>query len=268
MKKNDALTAIGLVLGIAMMFYGMVAEGIGMIKLFWDFASIAITIGGSLGAVMMVVPMDEFKKIGVLLGQAFKESATQKSEIIVQFAELSKKARREGLLTLEDSINNLEDQFLKKGLQMVVDGTEADSIKEILELEIMQMENRHAAGANVFKVWAALAPGFGMLGTLCGLILMLANLSDAAGIASGMGKALITTFYGSLLANLFASPVAQNLAIKSAAEVNIREMMLEGILSIQSGVNPRIVEEKLLTYLSPKEKAEYIAANGESSSEA
>lgn len=267
MKKKDMLTAIGIFLGIGMMFYGMASNGLGDLKLFWDASSLAITLGGSAAAVMIVTPMDEFKKVGKLFAQSFKEPSASKLEMIVQFSDLSKKARREGLLSLEDAVNNLEDDFLKKGLQMVVDGIEPEAIKEILEIEIGSMEDRHTKGADIFKTWGAFAPGFGMLGTLIGLIQMLANLTDASTIASGMGKALITTFYGSLIANLFASPIAQNLMAKSAIEVTVREMMIEGILAIQSGVNPRIVEEKLVAYLSPKEKAEYIANNGENASE-
>lgn len=263
MKKNDMLTAIGLVLGIGMMIFGMLADGADKLYLFWSASSVAITVGGSLAAVMIVTPMSEFKKIGTLLVEAFKEPTLSSIETITKFGDLSKKARREGLLSLEDEINNLEDEFLKKGLQMVVDGIEPESIKEILDLEIAGMETRHSNGAGIFKTWGAFAPGFGMLGTLIGLIQMLGNLSDASTIATGMGQALITTFYGSLVANLFASPIAQNLLGKSAYEVNMREMMVEGILAIQSGVNPRIVEDKLASYLSPEERIEYNKINGE-----
>ena len=148
---------------------------------------------------------------------------------------------------------------------MVVDGIEPETIIEILELEIGEMENRHSQGASIFSTWGAYAPGFGMLGTLIGLIQMLQNLSDATTIAQGMGKALITTFYGSLLANIFCNPIAANLQKKSEKEVNIREMMLEGVLAIQSGVNPRIVEEKLISYLEPAERLEYLKNNAENS---
>lgn len=263
MKRNDMLTAIGLLLGAGMMFFGMVSGGWSEMHLFWDASSVAITLGGSLAAVMIVTPMSEFKKFGKLFVQAFKEPASSSAETIATFSELSRKARKEGLLSLEDAINNLEDAFLKKGLQMVVDGIEPESIKEILELEIAGMETRHSNGASIFKTWGAFAPGFGMLGTLIGLIQMLGNLSDASTIASGMGKALITTYYGSLLANLIASPIAQNLSAKSAYEVNMREMMVEGILAIQSGVNPRIVEDKLISYLSPAEREEYNKTHGD-----
>lgn len=266
MKKVDALTSIGLILGAGLVLWGM--TGADTMLRYWDVQSLAITLGGSIGATMIVTPMADFKKIGKLLGQAFKESVSVKTGIVSNFSQLSRKARREGLLSLEDEINSLDDAFLKKGLQMVVDGIEPDSIKEILELEIEGMENRHMNGSNIFTTLAAFAPGFGMLGTLIGLIQMLASLTDASTIAQGMGKALITTFYGSLLANLFASPIAQNLIAKNKDEVVIREMMLEGILAIQSGVNPRIVEDKLISYLSPQEREEYSKAQGNSNTEA
>lgn len=265
MKKKDTLTTIGLMLGIGLMIYGMGSGGLADLKLFWDLPSVAITLGGSIASVLIIYPIDDFKKVGTLFAQSFKEPKISKMSIISQFSELSKRARREGLLSLEDSISNLDDTFLKKGLQMVVDGIEPESIREILELEIDEMEARHKNGAGIFTAWGAFAPGFGMLGTLIGLIQMLANLTDSSAIASGMGKALITTFYGSLIANMFATPIAQNLANKSEKEVAVREMMVEGILSIQSGVNPRIVEDKLIAYLSAKEREEYARNNAESS---
>ena len=256
MKKSDALTGIGLLLGIGMMIYGMMLGS--SLMIFWDLSSVLITVGGSLSAVLITVPLDQMKKIGKVFIQAFKESSYSEQNVITQFSELSKKARREGLLSLEDEISTLEDDFLKKGLQMVVDGIEPETIREILELEIGEMENRHERGAGIYAAWGAYAPAFGMLGTLIGLIQMLANLTDVANIASGMGKALITTFYGSLLANILCNPIASNLRQKSAKEAGEREMILEGILAIQSGVNPRLVEEQLITYLPPKEKLEYL----------
>ncbi|MCI5726310.1 MAG: MotA/TolQ/ExbB proton channel family protein [Clostridium sp.] len=261
MKKLDILTPVGLLGGIVLLLWGMMSD-IGLM-IFFDVPSLLITLGGSFAAVLITITMSDLKKIVAVLMQAMKESAASKVDMIQQFSSLSKRARREGLLSLEDEISNLDDAFLKKGLQMVVDGIEPETIREILELEISQMEDRHTAGAFIFATWASYAPAFGMLGTLIGLIQMLADLSDVSLIASGMAKALITTFYGSLIANLFCSPLAANLAKKSEAESKNREMMLEGILAIQSGVNPRIVEEKLVTYLNPKEKEEYMSNNSE-----
>lgn len=262
MKKSDLLTPIGLIGGIILIIWGMKNDaGYGM---FWDLPSILITVGGSFAALAITVRMDDMKKFFKVLMQAFKENKSSSSEVISQFSELSKRARREGLLSLEDEISKIDDDFLKKGLQMVVDGIEPETIKEILELEITEMDERHFSNASMFATWGGYCPAFGMLGTLIGLIQMLAsNFSDASAIASGMGKALITTFYGSLLSNLFCNPVAANLQRKSALEVKEREMKLEGILAIQSGVNPRIVEEKLITYLDPKEREEYLNSNTE-----
>ena len=245
MKKSDILTSVGLILSIVLMIYGMLIGS--SLKIFWDLSALLITYS-----------LEEVKNMGKLFIQAFKENKSSGKDIIVRFGNLSKKARREGLLSLEDDISEMEDPFMKKGLQMVVDGIEPETIREILELEIGEMENRHERGAGIYAAWGAYAPAFGMLGTLIGLIQMLANLTDVANIASGMGKALITTFYGSLLANIFCNPIASNLRQKSAKEAGEREMILEGILAIQSGVNPRIVEEKLITYLPPKEKLEYL----------
>jgi chemotaxis protein MotA len=257
MKKQDILTSIGIVAGFGLTVWGMAAGGTNLI-IFYDFASILITVGGSFAALLIAYPISEMKRVTKVIVQSFKESTMASTEIINSFTDLSKKARREGLLSLEDEMSKITNDFLKKGLQMVVDGLEPETIKEIMELEIGEMERRHADGANMLKAWAAYAPAFGMIGTLVGLIQMLANLSDSSALASGMGKALITTFYGALLANLILVPMAQNLNYKSSVEVNNREMMLEGILAIQSGVNPRIVEEKLTSYLSPADRIKFI----------
>lgn len=254
MKKNDTMTLVGLIIGFGMIIFGILSGGGGR---FLDPGSLAITIGGSLGAVLVTYPMEQIKKLGILMGMAFKDNAFSNTELIRTFENLSKKARREGLLSLEDELQNIDDEFLKKGLQMVVDGIEPDVISGILELEIAEMEKRHQGNSAMFKSWGAFAPGFGMIGTLIGLVQMMGNLSNADMLAAGMAKALLTTLYGSILANLFMLPLASNLDYKSGIEVNMREMMLEGILAIQSGVNPRIVEEKLSGYLSPQERAAF-----------
>ncbi|MCB2291925.1 motility protein A [Clostridium algoriphilum] len=257
MKKHDFLTTIGIVVGTGLTVWGMASGGTNL-KIFYDFASILITVGGSFAALLIAYPISAMKRITNVIFQSFKESTSSSTEIIETFKNLSQKARKEGLLSLEDEMDVLTNEFLKKGLQMVVDGLEPEIIKEIMELEIDEMERRHTDGANMLKAWAAYAPAFGMIGTLVGLIQMLANLSDSSALASGMGKALITTFYGALLANLVLVPMAQNLNYKSSIEVNSCEMIINGILAIQLGVNPRIIEEKLTSYLSPPERLKFI----------
>jgi len=251
MKKTQVLTIVGFALGIGMMFYGMGIESLG---LFVDIPSVAITLGGVIAGIIIINPPHVLKEFGTLVVQSIKEDTSSKAVIVTQFTELSTKARKEGLLSLEDTINNLEDEFLKKGLQMVVDGTEPDAIKEILEADIAGMETRHAENANMFTMIGVYGPSMGMLGTLIGLIKMLANLQDASKIAASMGIALVTTYYGSIVANLFGSPISQNLIAKTKSEVAIKEMILEGVLAIQAGLNPRIVEQKLVCYLSPEER--------------
>ena len=147
MKKSDILTSVGLILGIVLMLYGMLLGS--SLKIFWDLASVIITVGGSVSALLITYSLDEVKNMGKLFMQAFKENKSSGKDIIVKFSSLSKKARREGLLSLEDDIADMEDPFLKKGLQMVVDGIEPETIREIFELEIGEMENRHDKGAGI-----------------------------------------------------------------------------------------------------------------------
>ncbi|SHJ68003.1 chemotaxis protein MotA [Hathewaya proteolytica DSM 3090] len=255
MKKSDITTGIGLLLGIVLLLWGMTSE-LGL-KIFWDLQSLAITVGGSFAAVLITYSLNDVKLLFKVLPQSFKSPAMNSGQIIKRFGDLSQKARREGLLSLEDEITNVDNEFMKKGLQMVVDGIEPEVIRDILELEIDELESRHNFNSKILMAWATFAPAFGMVGTLIGLIQMLANMQDQAGLASGMAKALITTFYGSLIANLILIPMGNNLDIKTEQETANMSMMLEGILAIQSGVNPRIVEEKLMGYLSPKERLEF-----------
>lgn len=255
MKKSDITTGIGLLLGIVLIMWGMTSD-IGL-RIFWDPQSLAITVGASFAAILITYPIDKVKVLLKVMIQSFKRQTIDGNEIVKKFGDLSQKARREGLLSLEDEIVTVEDEFTKKGLQMVVDGIEPEVISNILELEIDELQARHDSNSKVIMSWAAFAPAFGMIGTLIGLIQMLANMEDQAGLASGMAKALITTFYGSLLANLVLIPIGNNLDAKTEIEISNMEMMLEGILAIQSGVNPRIVEEKLVAYLSPSEKIKF-----------
>jgi len=266
MKKNDISTALGLILGFFVVLYGMIS-GQASIKdgllTFWDVASLFITVFGSFFACMIAVPFSTLKKVPSAIKNAFVDKQIPAIVLIERFVELSKKARKEGLLSLEDEVQNIEDEFLKNGIQMVVDGIEPEVIKEIMELEISEMEKRHQSIINFFKLWGSLAPAFGMIGTLVGLIQMLKNLQDQSSLGPSMAVALITSFYGSLMANLFFNPLAYKLEVKSNEEANRREMMIEGVLAIQSGVNPRIVEDKLKTYLSPEERLAMLKQNAQ-----
>jgi len=178
----------------------------------------------------------------------------ERTELVSLFAELSRKARKDGLLALEDELGKIDNPFLVSGLQLVIDGVEPDSIRDILELKAETIERRHSTGQAVFLKWGELAPAFGMIGTLIGLIIMLSQLDDPSTIGSGMATALLTTFYGSLMANLVFIPIASNLKVQTDEELFTAQMIIEGVLEIQAGTNPRLLEEKLVLYLTPKDK--------------
>ena len=169
------------------------------------------------------------------------------------FVRLAQRARREGLLALEDELEEIDDPFLRNGLQMVIDGFEPDSIRDIME-QIHTLIQRHQLGQNLYRSWGALTPAFGMIGTLIGLVQMLSALDDPDAIGAGMAVALLTTFYGALAANLIFNPIAGKLAIRSDAEVSRKEAIIDAVLALQAGVNPRILQEKLKAYLPPQER--------------
>ena len=253
MKKKNPLPMIGIFGGFTLIILAIILQG--NIRMFWSLSSMIITIVGSFMALLGSFPVSYLKNIPVIVKQTMVPSAADDRKGLVElFTNLAKKARTEGLLALEDELEEVEDQFLVRGIQMVIDGIEPENIKDILEFEIFSTQNRHSYGHEIFKKWGELAPAYGMIGTIIGLIIMLADLSDAQAIGSGMATALITTFYGALFANVVCAPIANNLEGQTNEEVLTKEMIIEGILSIQAGVNPRIVAEKLKTYLAPSEK--------------
>jgi len=249
--KKSYTAIIGLVSGFLILVISIMTSG--DIRSFLSFSSIAVTAGGSFAALLVSFPSKDLMKVPKILKLLVDKPEQNRVRLITTFSELARKARRDGLLALEDDLSNMEDEYLVSGLQLVVDGIEPDVIREILTLKMETTERRHRMGQSIFSKWGELAPAFGMLGTLIGLIVMLANLQDAAAIGSGMAVALITTFYGSLLANLVFIPIASNLSVQTDEEMLSKEMAIEGILEIQAGTNPRIIEEKLMTYLSPEE---------------
>ncbi|QTX31660.1 flagellar FlbD family protein [Aminithiophilus ramosus] len=246
----DLATLIGLLLAVILVIGGIVVGG--EPGAFVNFPSLLVTVGGTFGATIMANPMERIRGVGKVLRRAFFAESPDLIGLVQTLVSFAEKARREGLLALEDDTSELDDQFLRKSIQLVVDGTDPELVKGILDTEIGLLEDRHAAGKQMFDTMAELAPAFGMLGTLIGLIQMLRNLSDPDALGPGMAVALITTFYGSFLANVICIPVSRKLAVRSAEEVLSRELMVEGVLAIQAGENPRIVEEKLKVFLPPQ----------------
>lgn len=243
---------VGILIGFGLVFYAIFAGG--DLLSFLDFDSFLITFGGTLGATIASYPWSVLKNIIKVLRTLRPRDLLEPSAIIELLVDYAEKARREGLLALEDDVDEMAEPFLQKGVQLIVDGTDPELVRSILETELSFIEDRHNANAGVFDTMGALAPAFGMLGTLIGLIQMLRNLEDPSTIGSGMAVALVTTFYGSLLANIFFIPIASKLRSNSRAEILLKEVMIEGILSIQAGENPRIVEEKLKAFLSTSRK--------------
>lgn len=217
-----------------------------------DMPSLMITIGGAVGATVISNPADRIKSMSGGLKSVFIAHEPNLVGMVQMITSFAEKARREGLLALEGDVAELDNEFLKKSIQLVVDGTDPELVRAILDTEIGVLESRHSANKSVFDTLAEFGPSYGMIGTLVGLIAMLGNLSDVGSLGPNMAVALITTMYGSMLANMFAIPVGKKLAARSAQEVTAMELMVEGILSIQAGENPRTVEEKLKVYLPPK----------------
>lgn len=252
MKRMDLIPVIAIFAGLTLIIIAIMIQG--DIMIFWSLSSLLITILGSFFALMASFPLKVLLQTPTILRQAFFHPMDNRRDLVTLATSLSRKARSEGLLSLEDELIEIEDAFLVKGLQMVVDGIEPDNIRQIMGLEIEAIERRHQVGHRIFSSWGELAPAFGMIGTLIGLIVMLSDLQNADAIGIGMATALITTFYGALYANMVLIPIANKLRNQTNDEIYTREMMIESILSIQAGLNPRIVEEKLTSYLSPKER--------------
>ena len=193
----------------------------------------------------------------------FKDEVMDAGAVISNVINLANVARKEGLLALEEASGDIEDPFLKKGIMLVVDGTDAELVRGILETELVCLEERHKKVIGFWEKWAELGPAWGMIGTLIGLVNMLNNMEDASAIGPAMAVALLTTLYGSMIANWLCAPIAAKMKVNNDLEVIVKEVMVEGLLSIQAGENPRVIEEKLKSFLSPAVRNEVGDAGGE-----
>ncbi len=250
----DLGTIIGISVGMIMVVLGIILGGVG-IGPYISIDSFLITVLGSFGAMLVANPMSRMLGITQYLKHVFSTTNWNEEALINQLVGFSDRARKEGLLALEDNLDAVEDEFMRKGIQLVVDGTDPDIIKRILYADLEQLQGRHETGLQVFDDWSKIAPAFGMIGTLVGLIAMLGSIGgDTAAIGRGMQTALVTTLYGSFFANLFLIPMKSKLADRDKDETRVKEIVIEGILSIQSGDNPRILLEKLVSYLPPGQR--------------
>ncbi len=250
----DIASIVGCLMGVVMFVYGVASgdEGFAAMGNMYDFSSVLITIGGSLAGTLASHKMSDF--IAGLKGFAliFKDEKADVSEVIKNIIDLSNIARKEGLLALEEAANGIEDEFLKKGVMLVVDGTDPELVRGILETDLDCIEARHKTVIGFWQKWGELGPAWGMIGTLIGLINMLKTLSDVSTVGPNMSVALVTTLYGSLIANWLCAPTAAKLSVDNDTEIMLKEVTVEGLLSIQAGENPRVIEEKLKSFLSPK----------------
>ena len=241
--------AIAIILIIATIMYG------GPILPFVNIPSVLVVICGSATAIMVAYPGSRIKTLPKVLRNAFFTTPREPEQVMSLMQEMANRVRREGgLLALEEVSNGLDDEFLKRGVQMVVDGYDPQAIQEVLFLEIEKISDRHAQGADIFESLGAYAPAFGMIGTLIGLVQMLQNLDDPTVIGPSMAVALLTTFYGSCVANIFAIPVAKKLQIRSEEETSEKILMAHGLLSILAGENPRFMTERLNVQLPPSQR--------------
>jgi chemotaxis protein MotA len=259
MKAN---TAIGIGMAFAGLLMGAMMDGT-QIPAFFNIPALLVVVVGTAGVTLAGTSMAQFKAIPKLYKLAFGPPELDirgRVTLLVNFAEM---ARREGLLALDDELQQVDDEFTRKGLQLVVDGTDPELVREILETEMDAMAQRHSMGASVFEKAGGFGPTLGITGTVMGLIHVLENLSRPATLGPSISSAFIATLYGVGSANVVYLPVAHKLKFLSSLEQELRYMTLEGVLAIQAGDNPRIVESKLMSYVSPAERdAEPAAAEG------
>lgn len=246
----DLASVFGLIGGIAVMVITILLSG--DLAGYIDIPSIVCTFGGTVAMTIMAFPAKKLKEGLAALKYVFFYKEMDAENVIKSIIDLANIARKEGLLALEEAAQQLNDDFLQKGILLIVDGTDPELVRNILETELAFIEERHKSNQGVYEFMAAIGPAFGMLGTLIGLINMLANLSDPSTVGPNMAVAIVTTFYGSLIANVFCNPAVNKLKLRSSQESLMKEVMLEGMLSIQAGENPRIIEEKLKAFMSPK----------------
>ncbi len=246
----DLTTLLGLLLGLASLLIAFVMEGGSPAALLGVSAGM-IVFGGTIGAVVISFPGDQLRDVLALLRIAFKKPNDEPLIVIDQLVELAMTARREGILSLEEKIEGYSDDFLQNGIRLIVDGVDPELVRSILETELSYIEARHEAGAGVFEAAGGFAPTMGIIGTVMGLIHVLGNLSNISKLGPLIATAFIATLYGVGSANLLWLPIASKLKSRSRREMLTKEIILEGILSIQAGENPTILGQKLRVFLAP-----------------
>ncbi|MDR2437949.1 MAG: motility protein A [Planctomycetaceae bacterium] len=248
-------TIIGLALGWFLIILSIALGGITKLRIFVDFPSILIVFGGAISSVLVAYPLSALMQSVTAIKITFTAKDPDIVQTIMQIVSLAESARREGLLSLENRMEEIDNQFLATGLRMAVDGISPEVVEGIMNTEIDAVNARHVYSQSIVANFGKYAPAFGMIGTLVGLVLMLADL-DPDTIGIGMAVALLTTLYGAIVSNLMLLPWADKLGFVNANEIQTMEITLKGVIAIQSGENPRVIKQKLLMYLAPKNRPE------------
>jgi len=243
----DIATIVGLILAGVLVMAAIVMGG--SVSWFISIPSAMIVFGGTMGATLLSYPLAEVLGVFKVVKNVFFHRSQSVEAIIENMVEFGKLARKEGILSFESKLKDIEDPFFAKGVSLAIDGMESNAIKDVLSTEITYVEERHSLGAEIFTTMAAYAPAVGMMGTIIGLVQMLMQMSDPSSIGAPMAVALLTTFYGTVIANLLCIPIAAKLKTRSKQEILLKELVLEGIMSIQAGDNHRLIEQKLLAFL-------------------
>lgn len=263
----DITSILGLVLGAVLIVFGIGFDSLGN---FVDPPSLLIVFGGSLAAVIASYPLSSLKSVVRHTGMLLSGKKYDPAVVIDQLVDMAQIARKNGLLALEEKANALEDPFFKQAVMLVVDAMEAEKVREMLEGSVENMAARHEECAGIWMKGAAYAPAFGMIGTLIGLINMLKGMDVTSGggnIGQDMSVALITTFYGCILANLIYQPIGKKLSVRNEEEILYKQIIIEGVLGIQTGDNPKNLKERLVSFLDTKKQQELLQSDGSSGGE-
>lgn len=256
----DIASIIGVITGSTLLLVAILLGG--SLRLFWDLISVFIVVGGTIAAALIANPLTDFLGVFKTVMKVFIFKIEKPENLIKTLVEISNKARKGGLLSIEGDLKTTSDPYLRQALQMTVDGVKTSDIAAVMQKKMELTANSNKSGFSLLKSMGSYAPAFGMIGTLVGLVQMLANLDDPSSIGPKMAVAMITTFYGSIMANLFFIPMADKLKVRSEEEIMNMTLLYEGVVSIREGEHPRLMEDKLNVYLRGKGKAEEDKSGG------
>ena len=248
----DIATILGVISAFGLVWIAIFMGG--GIQLFINIPALMIVVGGTLGATMINYPLRDVFGVFKVVKKALFAKNSSVAELIKRFMAFAQKSRKEGILALEAEVKQVNDEFLKKGVQLAIDGLEPQEISDILETEVEFVRSRHQLGAEIFSTMGTFSPALGMIGTLIGLVQMLQTMDDPSKVGPAMAIALLTTFYGAILANIVCLPISGKLRTRSREEVLTKEMAIQGIVSLSNGDNPRILEQKLQAFIPPNQR--------------